>query len=173
MSKQPQWLTPNRKAELVKLLCAHLANPEGWKLDIASGEFYNPDYLRQVKLKVADWVDDDRYLWTLERKAIHSLGERQYRAGQFGSVGLEVYHSNQPLYATEYIALSGLTLTPYARVRISSSFMRLYIDLADSLKGVSKNQRHKAIRYGKRLPELTRQRVAEKIRLAVRDYLNS
>jgi hypothetical protein len=50
--------------------------------------------------------------------------------------------------------------------------MRLYIDLGTSLRGISKNKRRKAIRYGKELPKSIQERIAEKVSLAVRDYLN-
>jgi len=50
--------------------------------------------------------------------------------------------------------------------------MRLYVDLGDSLREVSKNKRRKAVRYGKELPKSIEQRIAERVWLAVRDYLN-
>ena len=68
--------------------------------------------------------------------------------------------------------MNGLTLTPFAKVKIGSSYMRLYVDLGDSLRGVSKNKRRKAVRYGRQLPKSIEQRIAERVWLAVRDYLN-
>ncbi len=68
--------------------------------------------------------------------------------------------------------MSGVTLQPFAKVKISSSYFHLYIDLGKSLKATSKNQRRKAIRYGKPLPKEVEARVTELITLAVKDYLN-
>jgi len=53
---------------------------------------------------------------------------------------------------------------------VSSSYVNLYIDLADSFKGLSKSKRRKAIRYGKALPSNTREGIEQLIRLAVRHY---
>jgi hypothetical protein len=128
------------------------------------------EYLWQKLIKL--WVLDDRYKreaeWQAERKAIHDLGERRYPIrGTFNAVAKEVFYGKQPLFYLEAIGVSGLSLKPFAKVRIASTQVALFVELGDSLKRASKNARRKAIRYGK-LTGL----IHDKVRLAVEDYFN-
>jgi len=121
---------------------------------------------------IDDWQADDREQasleWQAERKAIHSLGERRLPIrGQFNNISKDIWFDKQPLFYVENIGVSGVTLKPFARVKLSSSYMRLYVDLTESLQGVSKNKKRKAIRYGK-LNSIT-----AIVSQAVLDYLNS
>jgi len=111
-----------------------------------------------------------------ERKALHSLGERRYPLrGQFSAIGKDVFYAEQPNHYLEGLGISGLTFKPFAKVRIASSYMRLFVnvDLGNTLKGVSKSKRRKAIRYGKALPVQVQRRIEELCRLAVRQYLDN
>ena len=174
MTTQPKWSTLDRKAHLVKLF-------------VDSGGFciYGhkacsiPEHHYEVYIEalIDDWKAEDREQarldWEAERKALHSLGERRYPiAGRFNNISQDIFHDKQPLYYLEALGISGLKLQPFAKVKIASSYMRLYIDLGNSLRGISKNKRRKAIRYGKELPKSIQERIAEKVSLAVRDYLN-
>jgi len=174
MPHLPKWATPNRQTHLVKLF-------------VDSGGFcvYGhqncpiPEHHYQIYIEglIDNWKADDREQATIdllvERKALHSLGERRYPiTGRFNNISMDIFHDRQPLYYREGLGMNGLTLTPFAKVRISSSYMRLYVDLGDSLRKVSKNKRRKAIRYAKQLPKSVEQRIAERVWLAVRDYLN-
>jgi hypothetical protein len=174
MPHLPKWATPNRQVHLVKLF-------------VDSGGFcvYGhqncpiPEHHYELYIEglIDNWKANDREQatidWLAERKALHSLGERRYPiAGRFNNISMDIFHDQQPIYYREGLGMNGLTLTPFARVKISSSYMRLYVDLGDSLREVSKNKRRKAIRYGKQLPKSIEQRIAERIWLAVRDYLN-
>lgn len=120
---------------------------------------------------IKDWASDDRTQrqaeWQAERKAIHSLGERHYSShAQFNAIGKDIFYGNQPQYYVDGIGISGLTFKPFAKVRLASSFMSLHVDIGDSLTGMSKNQKRKALRYGK-LSDTVRKRV----NLAVKHYL--
>jgi hypothetical protein len=106
-----------------------------------------------------------------ERRLLHELGERRYPLrGQFSSIAKDIFFESQPLYYIMGLGVNGLTFKPFAKVRISSSFSVLYIDLGDTLNGVSKAKKRKAIRYGKGLPIDTEQRVNRLIGLTVRQY---
>jgi len=123
------------------------------------------------------WKEDTRRQssleWQLERKVMHSLGERRTPLrGQFNNISQDIWHDKQPLFYVECLGMSGITLTPFAKVKLSSSYMRLYVDLGDSLRSVSKNKRRKAIRYGKPLPKSVDNRIADKVWQAVKHYLN-
>lgn len=132
------------------------------------------DYISEGLIK--DWKASDREQrlseWEAEQKLIHSLGEQKYPLrGQFNAISKEIWGYSQPLFYIQDLGMSGLTLKPFAKVRVSSSYMRLYIDLGDTLKGVSKAKRRKAIRYGKPLPKQVEERVIGLVREAVKDYL--
>ncbi len=170
----PKWATLDRRTFLVSILTEYLAI-KGWKLDLMTGEFYHLDYEARINPLIADWKQLDREQrqaeWEAERKAIHSLGQRTYPIrGQFSAVSRDIYAESQPLYYLEGQAVSGLTLTPFVKVRIASSYIRLYVDLGKELRQVSKNKRRQGIRYGKPLPQSTTTAIRQKVMEAVKDY---
>ena len=128
---------------------------------------------RLVRQWSSDLRSEDNAVWQAERKAFHSLGERRLPIrGRFSNIGKDIFFDKQPLFYFEGLGISGLTLQPFAKVKIASSYFHLYIDLGDSLKATSKNKRRKAIRYGKPLPLEVEARVRKLVTLAVKDYLN-
>ena len=169
----PKWATFDRRTLLVQLF-------------LDSGGFCvfghekclipNHHYYLYCEYLIRDWKQLDRQQsqaeWEAEQKAMHSLGERAYPiTGRFNAISREIFASNQPLYYWEGQTVSGLTLKPFVRVRIASSYVRLDIDLGQALRQVSKSRRRKAIRYGKPLPQETQQAIRSKVLEAVRDYL--
>lgn len=125
---------------------------------------------------IKNWVSDDRQanqaIWERERKAIHALNERSYPLrGRFNNVSSVIFHESQPIYYLEHIGMNGLTLKPFALVKLASSNQQLYIDLGTSLRGVSKNRKRKAIRYHKPLPSQANEMVTRLVGEAVKDYL--
>ncbi len=175
----PKWLTIDRKLSLAKIILAYSSKLSGWKVDLDTGKIYNPEYEEHFEALVKYWRSgdrlDDRLAWLEEQKAIHSLGEKAYPLrGRFSNIAQAIWHDRQPVYYIEAIGMSGVTLKPFAKVKIGSSFMRLHVDLGDSLKRtptLSKNARRKAIRYGKALPLDSERKVNELVKLAVKDYL--
>ncbi len=167
---KPVWATPDRQAELVKLFVVSGGFCVLGHTDCLVPSHHYEFYIESL---IEDWKEADRYDWLQERKAMHSLGERRYTAGRFNAISLDIFHDKQPLFYREALGINGLTLTPFAKVRIGSSYMRLYVDLGSSLRGLSKNGRRKAIRYGKQLPLSIEARISERVWQAVRDYLHS
>ena len=170
----PKWATFDRKLKLVSILTEYLSI-RGWKLDLLTDEFYHLDYEARIKPLIADWKQLDREGsqadWEAERKAMHSLGERTYPLrGQFSAISRDIYAESQPLYYLEGQAVSGVTLMPFVKVRIASSYIRLFVDLGKDWRQVSKNKRRQAIRYGKPLPPTTRVAIMRKVMEAVKDY---
>ena len=168
----PKWSTPDRRSVLIQLFvdsggfCVY-----GHKKCLIPEHHY---YL-YTELLIQDWKQADRELsnalWQAERKALHSLGERTFPVrGQFSAISKEIYAGTQPLYYLDGQAVSGLTFKPFVRVRLASSYIRLYVDLGEALRQASKSQRRKAIRYGKALPQSAREAVSRKVLEAVRDY---
>ena len=70
------------------------------------------------------------------------------------------------------MGISGLTLKPFAKLRLASSGTRLYVDISDVLKPLSKNARRKAVRYGKSDNALLND-INATCYQAVKHYLNS
>ena len=168
-----KWSIPNRKARLVKLFL-----DSGGFCIYGHRDCLIPAHHYEVYIEglIDYWKAEDRQQvsldWEAEAKAMHSLGERSTpTAGRFNNISYDIWHDKQPLFYIEALGISGLTLTPFAKVKLGSSYMRLYVDLGDSLRGTSKNKRRKAIRYGKPLPKLIDEKVAEAIKEAVRHYL--
>lgn len=168
----PKWATLDRKNFLVQLFlnsggfCVY-----GHKKCLIPEHHY---YLYSECL-IKDWkhldIEESQADWEVERQTLHSLGERSYPLrGQFSAISKDIYASHQPFYYLEGQAVSGVTLTPFVRVRIASSYIRLYVDLGEALRQVSKSQRRKALRYGKPLPPSTRVAIMRKVMEAVKDY---
>lgn len=140
-----------------------------------------PKLARLYELKseavIKDWIADDRAaieaLWKAESLDIHRLGERRYPVrGRFSNISKDIYYPDQPQFYIIGLSMSGLTLKPFAQVRLSSSYIHLFVSLGDTLKPLSKNKRRKAIRYSKALPKDIEDSVDTIIRQAVRHYLD-
>ena len=173
--RNPKWATPDRQAYLVRLFlisrgfCVYGHKP------CPIPEHHYELYIESV---ISNWVSDDKAQrqadWQAERRQLHSLAERRYPLhGQFSAVSKDIFLADQPQYYLEGLGINGLTFKPFAKVRVASSFIHLYIevDLSNILKGVSKAKRRKAIRYGKALPEETQKQINQLCNLAVRHYL--
>jgi len=171
--RYPQWATPDRQLHLVGLFldskgfCVF-----GHKLCPIPEHHYEV----YIECLIADWKADDRLQrqaeWEAERWQMHRVGERRYPLhGQFSAVSKDIFFAEQPLYYLAGLGISGLTFKPFAKIRLSSSFVNLYISLGDTLKGLSKSKRRKAIRYGKPLPYDIDREIVNICRLAVRHYL--
>ncbi len=133
-------------------------------------------YDLKSELAIKDWKATDRQQdiadWLEERKRLHSLAERRYPIrGLFSSIAKDIFYTEQPAYYLLGLGISGLTFQPFARIRLASSYLHLFVDIGEILKGISKNQRRKAIRYGKALPLETQQGLDQVLKLAVTHYL--
>lgn len=169
----PQWVSPERKAKLVELFCR-----SGGFCIFGEPNCLIPEHHYEVFIEglITDWKAEDREArqleYRLESIRLHSLAEpREPLRGRFSAISKDIWKSNQPLYYIEGLGISGLTLLPFVRVRLSSSFVRLYISLGEALRGVSKSKKRKAIRYGKPLPKAIEQAINELVKSSVLDYL--
>ena len=171
MAQLPKWATPERQAHLVNLF-------------VRSGGFCiyghkpcpNPEhhYVPFTEGLIQDWIGDDRAerqaLWQAEQRAMHFLNERGKAKGRFDAIAKDVFYAKQPLYYVEGLGISGLTFKPFAKVRLASSFTCLHVDISHAVKGISKNRKRKAIRYGK-LPYELWNTIDQACSLAVKHYL--
>lgn len=171
-SRMPQWSTLARRLALVDLF-----RRSGGFCVFGHSDCLIPEHHYELFIGdlIKDWIRLDREQrhadFIAEVRAIHSLRERSYPLrGQFSAISKEIWGSNQPLFYIHNLGMSALTFTPFAKVRISSSFVRLYVDLGDTLRGVSKSKRRKAVRYGKPLPQAVEARVMQEVKRAVKHY---
>ncbi|MBI2851967.1 MAG: hypothetical protein HYX84_02520 [Chloroflexi bacterium] len=130
---------------------------------------YEPKFLRLHERRwqsaIKAWQAEDRLDWQNERQRLHATNDRRVSSGgQFNGVGRDIYFDRQPAYYLLAVGVSGVTLKPFARVRLPSSYMALDVDLP-TLRGVSKNARRKAIRYGQT------KRIQTEVDKAVKHYL--
>lgn len=129
------------------------------------------DYV--IEQVINDWKEQDRQLRKAEAEAeareLHRITTRNKPFFQFNA---DNFYSNQPIYYYEGLGISGITLKPFAKVRIASSYACLFIELdSQTFKCLSKNRKRKAIRYKKPLPSKVDSLIHYKVYQAVRDYL--
>ncbi|KKN86997.1 hypothetical protein LCGC14_0262660 [marine sediment metagenome] len=172
---QPKWVTPSRQAHLVSIFLRSRGFCVWGHTACCIPEHYYEVFIEGL---IADWKADDRQQdtadWLEERKRLHSLAERRYPIrGQFSSIAKDIFFSEQPSFYLLGLGVSGLTFKPFARVRLASSYLHLFVDLGDSLKSISKNKRRKAIRYGKALPVEKQQEINQVCKLAITHYLEN
>ena len=168
----PKWITPQRQLKLVELFDrSHGFCVYGHK------RCQIPEHHYEIFISdlIKDWVSDDRYNdiqnWNFERKTLHRTNDRRTPIhGQFSAVSKDIFFDSQPEFYVESVGVSGLTFCAFVKLRVASDYTRLFVDLTNTFKGMTKNQRHKAIRYGKLSVEQS-QRVYHNCWLAVRDYL--
>ena len=171
---KPKWVNPTRQAHLVSLF----VRSRGFCI-YGEQNCIIPEHHYEVFIEslINDWKADDRETnrveWKNERKIMHALNEKTLpMRGRFNGVSSDIWHDSQPIYYLESMGMDCLKLKPFAKVKLSSSYQHLYVDLGDSLRGISKNKKRKAIRYNKPLPQSANDIVSKLIIEAVKDYLN-
>ncbi len=172
MSKIPQWLTPERKEALIRLFTVSRGFCVYGHKNCPIPEHHFSVYIEYL---IHDWKELDRDLQNAileaERNALHRLPQRRFPLeGRFNAVSRDIYAESQPLFYLDGQSVSGVTLQPFVKARIASSYIRLYVDLSGVLKQVSKSKRRKALRYGKPLPNEIVNQINSQVLLAVRDY---
>jgi hypothetical protein len=171
---KPKWVNPTRQAHLVSLF----VRSRGFCI-YGEQNCIIPEHHYEVFIEslINGWKADDRETnrleWKNERKIMHALNEKTLpMRGRFNGVSSDIWHDSQPIYYLESMGMDCLKLKPFAKVKLSSSYQHLYVDLGDSLRNVSKNRKRKAIRYNKPLPQSANDIVSKLIIEAVKDYLN-
>jgi len=164
----PLWATPQRRAKLVKLFldsggfCIYGHKP--CPIPEHHYEYYIDGLVRE-------WVSDDKAereaLWKRELQLMHQMPDRKGWKRRFDPVSKETFLTDRPPYYLEAVGVSGLTFTRVAKVRIPSTYMRLFVDVAKA-KTQSKNQRRKARRYG--ITPTETETVYDLCNLAVKDF---
>lgn len=169
MTTMPKWANSNRQAQLIRLF---VVSNGFCVFGHKNCPFPEHHYHVFIEGLIHDWIADDKARreaeWKAERRIMHSLAERRMPLrGQFSNIAKDIFFDKQPLFYLQGLGMSGLTFKPFAKVRLSSSFMVLYVDLGDTLRDFSKNRRHKIIRYGKGVPVETKKRIDKLVELAI------
>jgi hypothetical protein len=170
---KPKWVNHVRQSHLVSLFVRSRGFCVFGEPNCTIPQHHYEVFIESL---INDWKADDRetnaLVWKNERKIMHSTNEKTLpMRGRFNGVSIDIWHDSQPIYYLESIGMDGLKLKPFAKVKLSSSYQHLYIDLGDSLNTVSKNRKRKAIRYNKPLPQSANDIVSKLIIEAVKDYL--
>lgn len=144
--------------------------------DYACYEPFGAHYELYIAQIIKEHANSKRSLkaleWENEQKIMHSLGERRTPLrGRFSNISRDIRQSTQPLYYLEGIGIDLLTFKPFAKVRLVSSWIHLFIPLGDTLRGMSANRKHKVIRYGKPIPNQINEQIHDLISQGVREYL--
>lgn len=165
----PLWATPQRRARLIKLFqesggfCIYGHQP----CDIPSHHY---EYATDDIIK--SWIEDDRAerkaLWHRERQLMHRMPDDRGWKRRFDPVSREAFLADRPDHYIEAVGVSGLTFTRIAKVRIPSTNVRLFVDVAKSK--ISKNQQRKLRRYG--ASSTQQESIEELCDLAVKDFWN-
>ncbi len=172
----PKWSTPERQAHLASILNRYTLDLDKWSVDIMSGEVFCSEYEAKIEPIIEYWRQDERakqaQLWRIEQKALHGLGEHlKPIRGQFNAISQDVYHDKQPLFYVEAFSINPVTFMPFAKVKVASSYLHLFVDIGSAFTHVSKHKKRKKIRYGIGLPVETENRISQLITQAVRAYL--
>jgi len=109
---------------------------------------------------IKGWIAEDKVeqvaLWQQEQRRLHyAPDERGWHNQQFDPVAKDVFFQQQPPYYLEGVGISGLTFTRIAKVRVPSTPVRLFVDVATSkrLKKLGQNARKRLRRRGLLLEE--------------------
>lgn len=118
------------------------------------------------------WISRDKsdryYAYQAEYDSRHNVKDRLPLKGTFNGIAKDVYYDQSPCYRVESIGISPIDFKPFVKIRIIASNDHLYVDLTDSLKGLSKNKKHKILRLNNNgLPD---QAILDACNKAVKDY---
>jgi hypothetical protein len=185
MSTKPLWFNAKRASELVRVF-EQTANKCRYGHPVCS----NPDHYigqslndslslalvnRSMQNKIDDFKSEDVALWHSERRAMHDIGEpAKYFRGRWNAIAKDIYYSNQPTYVFKGLGVSAVSFKPIAKVRISSTYWYLYVDIPveKAFKTVSKNAKRKAIRYNVISPNVS-EAIDNLLNKTVSHYINS
>lgn len=174
MANKPNWSNAERQHALLVLFVRSGAMCVFGHSNCLEPSHYYESFIEGL---IEWWKEQDREQaatdWQAEASAIHSLGETHTPIrGRFNNIGRDIYHGAQPLFFIERLGMDCLRLKPFAKVKVASSYMRLHVDISETVKHISRHARRKAIRYGKPLPQSAANEINSLVTSAVRDYLN-
>src|SRR4030043_381771 len=156
MQTLPLWATPQRRARLVEIfqrarpvIQSNLFDDMGFCTidkcykDTPACRFCQHNYPNYIEVLVSEWVSEDKVeeavLWRKEQRQIHKCLDEKGWGKRFDPVDRVLFFAGQPPYYAQGIAPSSLTHTRFTKIRVSSSGIRLFVDVPR----LSKNKRKK------------------------------
>jgi hypothetical protein len=158
MATQPQWVTPERRRQLIALAerfgggCIYGdkhcdIDEHHWDLK-PNGDLYNP----VIEGIIESWRAEDRerrsYEWKLFELQLNDGTYGKY-GSSFDPVARDVFFTTRPEYYLVGIGVSPFTPKQVALIRVPSTFVHLFVDCGGAVQEVNKNARRKMKRYGK------------------------
>jgi len=170
----PKWATQERERHLVRLFLKSGGFCVFGERPCPHPEAHHYEFF--IEGVIREWVLDDRAQreaeWRLEKARMHRVPDRKFRQGRFDTVRRAQFLEQQPPYYLVAVGVDAFTFRPVAKVRIPSSYVHLFVDIAPALQGLSRNKRRKASRYGKPLPKEAQETVGRLIEKAVAAWWN-
>ena len=172
MVNTPQWATPERQRHLV-----HLFNKSGGFCVFADeGCLYDHHhYPLFMETVIEDWKAEDReernLLWKLEQMQIHDGTFGRY-GSDFDPVARDVHYQERPMYYMLGFGVSAESKQRIAVIRVPSTYIRLYVNVAEAFQGISisKSKKRKMARYNSGPPAVIWEHIDSLCSQAVRDY---
>jgi hypothetical protein len=135
-------------------------------------------YIDRFNLKAESlkktWIQSDRTDTRLKYQAEyanrHNLKDRLPLRGTFSGIAQDIYYDNSPVYRIEAYGIDALTFKPFVKLRMTASSDILYVDLSPALKGLSKNKKHKVMRYSKN--GIAHEKIESLCNRVVKDHLS-
>ena len=150
---KPQWATPGRQRHLVYLFHKSGGFCVFGDKGCPYGEHHFPLYMETV---IEEWKAEDReerhLLWKLEQQQTHDGTYGRY-GNQFdpacSQVARDVYYQQQPEYYLLGFGASAESKKRIAVIRVPSTYIRLYVNVAVAFQGasISRNKKRKMARY--------------------------
>ena len=166
----PAWSTPERREYLVRLF----ERSRGFCV-FGHQQCRNDGHHYQVFIEdlIDTWKAQDRerreYEWKLEQRRLHH-GERGRFGRRFDPVARDVFMASQPEYYLVGLGVNPFTFKRVALVRIPSTYVHLFVDVASAVKGLSKSKRRKIARYGAEPPTEAMESIHSLCQKAVRRW---
>lgn len=170
----PQWATPQRRMTLVELwqewqegkgMCPYLTT--------CSHSIPGLCYLTAEDYLIDFWIAEDRIAraqaWKQEQRRLHAA-PRLTRRGPFDTIARDEYLAKRPIFKIVDIGVGAFTFQRVAQVEIPGLRLTTWVDLS-GLK-LSKNKRHKLIRYGRgKAPKEIAQQIEDRVKAQVERLL--
>jgi len=96
------------------------------------------------------WIQADRAetvsQYQAEYAIRHKISDRLPLRGHFCGIAKDIYYDSLAVYKIEYFGMDN-GFRPFVKIHINNTGSEIFIDLSKTLFGMSKNRRHKILRY--------------------------
>ena len=146
MQNLPLWATPERRARLADIfqrarpvIQPNLFDDMGFCVlekccnNVVACKCCQHNYPNYIEVLVREWVSEDKVaeaeLWHKEQRQIHKCLDEKGWGRRFDPVDRDLFFDVQLPYYAQGIAPSYLTHTRFAKIRVASSGVSLFVDV--------------------------------------------